>query len=453
MRRLHTSLLLPTTFRMALQSSPDEPAKSGFAVSASRISLVGLTAVRTRLGVRSPALADRLDEMARSVILRHLSPGDLFEPDGEGGYVVLFRKLNEREAEAKCQVLGSEIAQRFLDVDPSGAPGVETVLTQLPHHVVAGGEAHKAMLKAFAEGDGIVAWSSPPTSPQEAAAQRLGPVGQDTDARWGVESRQQASGSDVRWSVHPPSHAGSAGSAPVRATGTALIFAPVWDFEASSLIRFRLSPAASSPTAGSQGTDLQTFEQDLQALCDVSARLLGLAATKRRLALIWPVASASLADPAHQDGLLYALRQLSTDIRALLIVEVAAPSGRAMSATGQFAKRVAELNVALWTCSGLLAGNSGVPGVPGLKAAAVELHSGIGEAEAMAALTGFARHARQASVPSAAHGLNSRSMVIGAMAAGVRYISGPAVHPAVGDVTGLRFEAADLYRDHLRRGG
>jgi hypothetical protein len=73
------------------------------------------------------------------------------------------------------------------------------------------------------------------------------------------------------------------------------------------------------------------------------------------------------------------------------------------------------------------------------------------EAASLRLLTAFGGLARAQGHECAAYGLKSRALVLGAIGAGFRYVSGPAVHPDVGGLaTALRFEPIDLYADIQR---
>ena len=91
-------------------------------------------------------------------------------------------------------------------------------------------------------------------------------------------------------------------------------------------------------------------------------------------------------------------------------------------------------------------------GMP-ITTAAVEVNAGLPEADALSLLNTFSRRSAQLGVESAAHRLDTRSLVIGAVAAGVRFLSGQAVRAEVEHLSqGLRFEPSDLYRDLLLGG-
>lgn len=90
-------------------------------LSLGRIQLVGLHAVRKRLGQRWQAMAERVQSVADNIIRRHLSPKDSFVRDDKGDTLVCFADLDESEAWLKAKAIEEEIGARLLGSDRAGA--------------------------------------------------------------------------------------------------------------------------------------------------------------------------------------------------------------------------------------------------------------------------------------------------------------------------------------------
>jgi PAS domain S-box-containing protein len=90
-------------------------------VVAGKLQLIGLDAVRQRLGERWPALAERTFAMAERVIQKHLRQGDVLRRSSEDGFLVLFSNLSEAEAQFKALAIGNEIREQFIGELPEAA--------------------------------------------------------------------------------------------------------------------------------------------------------------------------------------------------------------------------------------------------------------------------------------------------------------------------------------------
>jgi hypothetical protein len=87
---------------------------ANMAVPVSAFEMVGLEAVKEKLGDRWPALAAKVHLIARNTISKHLIKGDVFEQQGDDGYLVLFASLGPVEAEFKSRVIAREISEHLL---------------------------------------------------------------------------------------------------------------------------------------------------------------------------------------------------------------------------------------------------------------------------------------------------------------------------------------------------
>jgi GGDEF domain-containing protein len=106
---------------MEIVGSADRAGSSARSVVAGKLQLIGLDAVRQRLGERWPALAERTFAMAERVIQKHLRPGDVLRRSSEDGFLVLFSNLSEAEAQFKALAIGNEIREQFIGELPEAA--------------------------------------------------------------------------------------------------------------------------------------------------------------------------------------------------------------------------------------------------------------------------------------------------------------------------------------------
>jgi PAS domain S-box-containing protein len=82
--------------------------------SVGHIKLVGLDEVRTTLGDRWPAAAERAMATAEAVIKRHLGPQDSHSRADDTSFLICFGKLSEEEASFRAAMIGREIRNRLI---------------------------------------------------------------------------------------------------------------------------------------------------------------------------------------------------------------------------------------------------------------------------------------------------------------------------------------------------
>jgi PAS domain S-box-containing protein len=82
--------------------------------SVGRIKLVGLDEVRTALGNRWPAAAERAMATAEIVIKRHCGPEDSYSRADDTSFLMCFGKLSEEESSFRAAMIGREIRNRLI---------------------------------------------------------------------------------------------------------------------------------------------------------------------------------------------------------------------------------------------------------------------------------------------------------------------------------------------------
>ena len=104
-------------------TSTDSRAAGTHSESVGRIKLVGLDEVRSALGDRWPAVAQRAMATAESVIKRHCGPHDSFSRADDTSFLMCFGTLSEEEASFRAAMIGREIRNRLIGQgeDPDNA--------------------------------------------------------------------------------------------------------------------------------------------------------------------------------------------------------------------------------------------------------------------------------------------------------------------------------------------
>jgi len=91
----------------------DELIASGSKAAAGKLQLINFDEIRTKLGDRWPAMADKARHITEQVISKRLAPSDVSAPMGDG-YVILFAELTEEQARLKATAIGRDIRERLL---------------------------------------------------------------------------------------------------------------------------------------------------------------------------------------------------------------------------------------------------------------------------------------------------------------------------------------------------
>ena len=82
--------------------------------SATKIHMIGLEEIKTRLGKRWAKHKGRVLGAAKSILQHHLSTHDLCLPYGELGFVVLFAEADQHSAAITCGLVKAELLRRFV---------------------------------------------------------------------------------------------------------------------------------------------------------------------------------------------------------------------------------------------------------------------------------------------------------------------------------------------------
>lgn len=84
-------------------------------VASGRIQVLGLDAVKARMGRRWPGLRDVIYETCEYVIRKNVDPGDVFFRYQEKDFIILFENISGDESEAKMTMIASQIREFLFD--------------------------------------------------------------------------------------------------------------------------------------------------------------------------------------------------------------------------------------------------------------------------------------------------------------------------------------------------
>jgi hypothetical protein len=410
-----------------------EPAASAVAEAGeveARFGVIDLADLRASLGPRWPALERRVRAVAEAVIERHLVRGDVFDRKDDGTYVLLFARMTKAQADFKCGVISKEIARKLLGSEAVGdgrqGPIAENLRAD-EAYVFDDFEAVRPPAAAPALADHVDTVVAP-IGPADRPAAPLRP--------------QQARG--LRGSTAVPIDHAPRPRPPIR-----WLYTPVWDAEQHSLVRFRLTSgdrlaAAAAPLgASTYGVDLRTVSKAL----DDTVRM---GAEGRRRSMIPVIHVSSLTVAWRRDQLIELIGHAPRPVRRLLRLEVFMPRFAVTEPLLRFAEALAAIEVRL--AVGVPLEGIGALQPAGLPLAAVSVEVAEDSPAMLRRLRDFARRCDELGLRSAAHGLDSGGLLGGALAGGVRFVSGAAVHPGGSDLADLCVEPRDLEQALLARG-
>lgn len=244
-------------------------------IDVSRYQFVNMERVREAAGPRWPELRERAFIASRSIMERHIAEDDLII-QCESGYLVIFKALSGRQAQALTNRVRAELEEFFLGEAFMNELGVEATSEQL--------------------------------SVEEFAA---------TLASAEVDEPRQAR------TVQTEPHQNKAFS---------LFFQPIWDQKREAIASYfvRAVNAGLDQPFQARNTDLMLTELKPDARCAVDLAVLDAAAealdelvqTGSRCALILPAGYTSLSNPRTRSKYVTALAALPAHLRQLIWVQV-----------------------------------------------------------------------------------------------------------------------------------
>jgi len=407
-------------------------------VPLSSFQMVGLSEVQAKLADRWPALAEKVHLIAQNTITRHLVKGDVYERHGEDGYLVLFASLGAKEAEFKSRVIAREIVQHLLGEGEAGGLGVNAKCTEVSVTALASGDHEMALAEALAR-------AQPASEPAISGLGR--PLAPDPQGARPLPSAEQSPVAGQKRLGPPPANPAERKRVKIQIHA----YSPVWDTSQMTILRYRAT-AFGAPTGvrGDRANEAELFQLDMALMRAVGDDLRQLAERGRRLPVTLPIQHSSLGSGSQRAQLRLALGAIPPDLRKLLTVQICWPEDQFWTYSCKaFLEASRPLGVG-WAALIDLEDPRAIPhaGEWLRVVGTVVRGEAQSDAEALRLMTAFAARARVLGMPCAAYDLGSRAMVLGAVAAGFRYVAGPAIHSDVPVLPhAVRFEPLDLYAD------
>ncbi len=400
--------------------------------SAGKLHLLDLIQIKTRLGDKWLRMATHVERFFETAIRRSMGPGDTYSRLDELSYLVLFRALSPEEAEIKCRAISEEICQRLF-----GEQGMQVSLRNLVASVNIA--------------------SLPPDIPAQAVLDaHMERVGRAT-----IVSRGNPDGPVIVAQSLSLRISGDDAFGRVSTDEIEYFYRPVWDTVKQVVVTYLCQPAPRSstpPDASPMCFWTGEAEHDQAALDklildELAARTIRLHAEGHRVLIALPVSFATLSRSRLWSAYAETCRRNPKEVlRDLACVVTGIEAGVPHIRLGQELPKLANFARHIFC----VAGDGAVHRFAGtgVRAVGVSIDPADAEIRSIERLKKLGRETRDAGLDAFVLGLSSTSLAINAMGAGIRYLEGPAIRPAVADPRLAFAQSLEyLYQSKLAAGG
>lgn len=378
--------------------------------SAGKLHVVDLTQLKSRLGSKWTRLQGHVEQFFVTAIQRSLGPGDTFSRIDELSYVVLFRGLNESEAQLKCQTISQDVCQRLFGEQATQVKMRNLVLAVTAAEAPDGPEGALA-LNALLEATGketIV--SVGPKEEKDEHTLRLGSASQPfvTIPRGSIE----------------------------------FVYRPIWDTFKQIVVTYLCQPLlpthgkAAPPSAICMAeNDDDQAELDLLVLREAAGRVRRLRMDGLRVLAAAPVSFVTLTRSRYWSNYARAYRlipaEVVRDMGSLVFdIDPGVPGIRLVQELPKLAGITRNLFCTVNDADGTSAAHFAGTGTSALGKIISPLEA---EPNTIEYVRRFAQHSRDAGLEAFVLGVRSTSVALNALNTGVRYLEGPAVRAACAD--------------------
>ncbi|HEY1837020.1 MAG TPA: hypothetical protein VGG36_05135 [Rhizomicrobium sp.] len=404
--------------------------ETGPTASAGKIQVLDLAALKARIGSKWMRMAEPVEQFFEAAIKRNLGPGDAFYRSDELSYLVVFRGLSAEEAELKCAAISEEVCHRLF-----GKNGESVTMRNLIGSVRMGEQQLSA-------------------AEQQAVDRRLEREGREVLITKNAATNAQQQSAPAREMTVTLNDA-KASQRRISSADIAFAYRPVWDCNKHAVLTYLAQPALASASARPGTDDFISANDpedalfvDLLALEECATRVKLLREAAMRIILAVPVHFTTIARGRYWDAYSARYRLLAKNVArdlAFVIsgIEKGVPHIRLVQELPKLSVNAFRVLCLLDHVEGSHTrfARSGTHGI------GVALSRYAPEAQSVKLLSGIAREAQLAGVDSFALGIPSTSQALRAVDAGVRYLEGPIVRPAVMDPRhAFLHDVEDLYR-------
>jgi len=400
-------------------------------VSAAKVAVLNLEAVKIYLGPKWEKLAGLVCAFFEAAIKQTFKPGDAFFKSGELGYILIYRDLSVEEAQRKCAELSQDVCRKLF-----GAEGIEfavrNVVGQVDSSLLKNYQNVTAAIDQSLEQHGketvIFADRGPPPAEVEAAAAPL----------------------NLNFTQHRER------SFACTESGLSFAYRPIWDCVSRVILTYLCQPIPSQgvdtallSTTGfcsvSTGdADCALLDRTILAHC--AKRIDTLRKDGVRLLLGVPVHFSTLSRPRPWKMFNDLYSQIPPALLRELVFVIFGLEG---VPNVRLVQEMSKLATSRHVFCVTEPDNTVAARFAYVRAHAVglELPRTRGrERQVLESVKTLAGDARKNGHESFVLGVTNTSRAVNAMAAGVRYLEGPAIHPVIADPRcAFIHELEDLY--------
>jgi hypothetical protein len=412
-------------------SVPEAPA-----ASAAKLHVLDLTELKLRLGTKWSRLEGHVEQFFVTAIQKSLAPGDSFSRTGELSYVVLFRGLNEAEAQLKCRAISEDVCRRLF-----GEQSMQVTLRNLVAQVRDADEFANAetapALDAMLEKRGKESLVSIDTK-SECARQ------DETHLRL-----RFANGTNAFLAVPPGD--------------IEFVYRPIWDSLKQVVVTYLCQPTFGSRLAQDQrpaGFCVAEDENDqatldLLILRECAERVAKIRRDGLRVLIAAPLSFETLTRQRHWARYGQVHRELPQGTsRDLATLVYGIGSGVPGIRLGQELPKLASYTKNIFCVTDDIEGSSARFAGTGARALGLVFSSNDYEPHMIERLKKLGQSARDAALEAAALGVQTTSLALSAIAGGVRYLEGPAIRAASPDPRHAFSQSLEyLYAQKLAQAG
>ncbi len=413
--------------------------------SAGKIAVLGLQGIRLRLKDQWEAHSNTVHTYFEALLDREMKSGDCYHKIDELSYLVFFRDLSASEAQLKCVAI-AEAASRRLFGEDVGAISIRVVVSAVNNALLLQG------LDPIAAVQGILSDSGTETivTQEMEGAENL----HTDNCGSKTKTRSPDSSRDLKVTFGPErDHAQS-----FILDQISFQYRPLWDSIQKVILTYLCQPIPQSSesksglAAGGLCLAQDPYDAcllDLRVFREIAERMELLRKEGLRIVAACPVHFSTIAHirswTKYARALDIAGAGTVRDIAFLLVgIDMGVPNIRLAQEIPKLSSRTKWVFGAIDYHEGLVARFEHT----GVRAIGVELRQSSGSnRNSMAMIEALALESQTAGLASFVLGANSRSIVVGAIASGVRYLEGKTIAaPIMEPRHAFVQDIADLYR-------
>jgi hypothetical protein len=401
--------------------------------SAGKMTVIGLDLIKQRLAERWDKVSASVHRYFETALQRQMRPGDTFHKMDDLSFVVIFRDLSAAEAQVKCVAVGEEICRYFFGED-KGEISVRALVGEVEDRFLLPGGISAAAIDQSLEASGAetiinehgVAPAPPQASSPEAAGRQL----------------NLAFGPNFERPV------------PIPQSQIGFVYRPLWDAFRQVVLMYLCQPvpprARDHTLCMAPNHEDDRLELDMMCLKEAANRIASLRRAGVRLLVACPIHFSTIARSPHwaEYSRLYhkVPAALARDLAFVVLgIDHGIPNTR-------LAQEVPKLSAGAKAVFAAVDHNDRQLGrfrSAGFQALGMELERpDKGERGLIDAINVFTREVGALGMESFVLGAQTTSTVVNAVAAGVRYLEGKSVWPAVAEPRhAFVHEMGDIYRD------